>query len=75
MTETDSSRHILAVSTYGTQTKTVKGKRLSAIKIGYLSIIGKVVLMLLPQAQDVSSTRDQYIYIFPINPNYKRAGC
>ncbi len=55
---------IIGVSTYGTHTKTYQEKRVSTLKIGYSGIIPQVLLALLPDAMDVSSKRDSYIYIY-----------
>ena len=53
----------VAVRTYGTQTKKFRDKRVSTLKIGYSGIIAQILLMLLPSAVDVSSKRDNYVYI------------
>ncbi|MEO1666737.1 MAG: hypothetical protein AAFU54_19015 [Chloroflexota bacterium] len=54
---------IVALTTYGTQSKTYKGKRLSTLKIGYTGIIANILLALFPSATDVSSSRTSYKYI------------
>jgi len=64
---------IVALTTYGTQTKTHKGKRLSTLKIGYIGIISTILLKLFPDARDVSSSRDSYKYIYlPNKPKLHR---
>lgn len=55
---------IIAFSTYGTQTKTHRGKRLSALKIGYTGIISNILLKLFPSAIDISTKRDTYKYLY-----------
>lgn len=57
------TNQIVAVTTYGTHTKTHGGKRVSTLKIGYSGIISQILLILLPSAVDVSSKRDRYVYI------------
>ncbi|MEL7432309.1 MAG: hypothetical protein AAFN11_00020 [Chloroflexota bacterium] len=54
---------IVALTTYGTHTKTRQGKRLSTLKIGYTGIIHEILLALFSDATDVSSNRDSYKYI------------
>ena len=56
-------RHTLALTTYGTQTKIHQGRRVSALKIGYSGPVARILLALLPDAQDISSQRDRYLYI------------
>ena len=56
-------KHILALRTYGTKTRTHQGRRVSALKIGYTGPVAHVLLTLLPEAQDISSQRDRYVYI------------
>lgn len=58
------ANQIVAVKTYGTHTKTYHSKRVSTLKIGYSGIIPQVLLALLPDAVDVSSKRDSYVYIY-----------
>jgi len=55
---------IIAFSTYGTHTKTHRGKRLSALKIGYTGIISNILLKLFQSAIDISTKRDTYKYIY-----------
>ena len=57
--------HIIALSTYGTQTKTRSGRRLSALKIGYTTAVADVLLALIPSATNISSNRDRYVYVPP----------
>jgi len=59
-----SEKHIVALGTYGTHSKTYKGKRVSAIKIGYTNAVAKVLLALIPIAKNISSKRDNYVYIY-----------
>lgn len=55
---------IIAFSTYGTHTKTHRGKRLSALKIGYTGIISNILLKLFQSAIDISTKRDTYKYLY-----------
>jgi hypothetical protein len=65
--------HIIALSTYGTQTKTRAGRRLSALKIGYTNAVPDVLLALIPSATNISSNRDRYVYIhLPNKPKLHR---
>ena len=55
--------HLIALSTYGTQTKTRQGSRLSALKIGYTNAVAEVLLALISTARNISTKRDSYVYI------------
>ena len=68
-----SEKHIVALGTYGTHTKTRKGKRLSALKIGYTNAVAEVLLALIPTAKNISSKRDSYVYIhLPNKPKLRQ---
>lgn len=68
-----SEKHIVALNTYGTHTKTRKGKRLSALKIGYTNAVAEVLLALIPTAKNISSKRDSYVYIYlPDKPKLRQ---
>ncbi|MEM9955270.1 MAG: hypothetical protein AAF846_26925 [Chloroflexota bacterium] len=68
-----SQQTIIAAKTYGTQSKTYQGKRVSALKIGYIGIVAQVLLSILPNVVDISSKRDSYVYLYiPQKPKLRQ---
>lgn len=68
-----SEQSIIAVKTYGTQSKPYQSKRVSALKIGYIGIAAQVMLAVVPNAVDISSRRSSYVYIYiPQKPKLRQ---